>query len=242
MDCFCFSLQHPHKSLLLLSLAVLAKHHSLLNGRRLLPSVRRYRPTRSSCRPAASALSTSTYPTRTQLQLRHLSLDYLPAFATRFKSRPSTPSELVQQVQPLTLQPPVNLSFLVFTFALLVAYFYFVLFSPAAAPSQVSPAPTTSSVGQTSLSLAWSTPVANGKPITGYAIMMQTGGTGVFNVYNANTASTLVTSAITGLSPGVQYAFEVAAINSIGTGSLSAASAIAVTAGIAVFFKLDCVM
>ena len=101
----------------------------------------------------------------------------------------------------------------------------------AATPSQISPAPTTSSVTQTSLTLAWSRPNSNGRPINAYKIIVQTGGSGGFNIFINNTGSTAVNASITGLSPGVQYSFTVAAINSVGIGIASTPSAIISTFG-----------
>ena len=80
--------------------------------------------------------------------------------------------------------------------------------------------------------LSWIPPSSdNGAMITGYEILIQIGGAGPFNVFIANTSSTAVTTAITGLSAGVEYSFEVAAINAVGIGRPSSSSAIVAAGG-----------
>ena len=103
----------------------------------------------------------------------------------------------------------------------------------ATAPSQV-PAPSVSGLTQTSLVLAWSAPAANGALISGYQILLQTGGVGPFTTYIANTSSDALTAPIVGLSASVHYALEVAAINAIGIGPVSAAVDVVTASGTSV--------
>ena len=105
------------------------------------------------------------------------------------------------------------------------------VFLSVTVPSQVSPAPTTSSIGQTSLTLSWIAPASNGKPIIGYQIFVQRGGTGSFLSYTATTGTGAISAVLVGLLSGVQYSFEVAAINSVGTGAVSLGSTPVITFG-----------
>jgi len=61
-------------------------------------------------------------------------------------------------------------------------------------------------------------------PLSGYQIFMQTGASGSFAVYTANTNSIATTAAITGLASGQTYSFKVAAISAAGGGAASPAS------------------
>jgi hypothetical protein len=76
------------------------------------------------------------------------------------------------------------------------------------APAQVSPAPTTSNVQQTSVTVSWSQPYNSGSPITGYSIFMQTGGSGSFSTLVANTASSALSYSVTGLTAATVYSFR----------------------------------
>jgi len=107
----------------------------------------------------------------------------------------------------------------------------------AAAPSQVTPAPTIGCIGKSSIALSWTAAAPNGAPISGYEILMQTGGAGSFAVYIPTTDSAATNLSIAGLLPGVQYAFQVAGINESGIGPTSAASASVRTLGAAVLTR-----
>jgi virginiamycin B lyase len=98
----------------------------------------------------------------------------------------------------------------------------------AAKPARVAPAPKTSILDLTSLTLSWTAPADNVSPITSYQILMQNS-TGPFFVYAASTGSASVTATITSLSPGLQYAFKVAARNLVGLGDASDASSTVTT-------------
>ena len=80
----------------------------------------------------------------------------------------------------------------------------------------------TATFGNTSASVSWTAPAANGSPITGYSVTPYLNGT------TAQAAqifvSTATTQTVTGLTNGSAYTFKVAAINGVGTGSLSGAS------------------
>ena len=91
-----------------------------------------------------------------------------------------------------------------------------------AAPTGATAAP-----ANTSATVKWTAPAANGSPITGYVITPYIGTIAqpaqTFN-------STAVTQTVTGLTNGTTYTFTVAAINGVGTGPQSAATS-AITAG-----------
>ena len=78
-------------------------------------------------------------------------------------------------------------------------------------------------IGNASVSLSWTAPANNGgNAITGYVVTPYIAGvaqaTQTFN-------STATTETVTGLTNGTAYTFKVAAINGVGTGTQSAASA-----------------
>ena len=60
-----------------------------------------------------------------------------------------------------------------------------------------------------SLTLTWSAPYSGGALITGYKIDMQTGGSGAFSNFVANTSSTSTSYSVTGLTAATIYAFHV---------------------------------
>ena len=84
----------------------------------------------------------------------------------------------------------------------------------------------TSVAGNASVTVNWTAPapVANQAPITGYRVraFVGTGATAVATVTVANVTSTVMGS----LTNGTGYAFDVAAINAVGTGAASARSAV----------------
>jgi VCBS repeat-containing protein len=86
-----------------------------------------------------------------------------------------------------------------------------------AAPTGVAGTP-----GNATASVTWTAPSGNGSSITGYVVTPFIGTTAqpaqTFN-------STMTTETVTGLTNGTAYTFKVAAINGVGTGPQSAASA-----------------
>ena len=94
---------------------------------------------------------------------------------------------------------------------------------PPSSPSNVTGVP-----GNLQATLTWAAPASDGRsPITGYAV---TPHIGYFPLARVTFSSVSTTQTITGLTNGVTYRFKVAAINGLGTGSLSTASG-AVTPG-----------
>ena len=91
-----------------------------------------------------------------------------------------------------------------------------VAYSVPAAPAIGSAAP-----GDSLVTLSWTAPSGNGRPVTGYVVTPSIGTTAqpsqTFN-------STATTQPVTGLTPGTSYTFTVSAINTAGTGPASASS------------------
>jgi titin len=106
----------------------------------------------------------------------------------------------------------------------------------AAAATTVPGAPTavTGTAGNTQVSLTWTAPSSNGgAAITGYQVQVGTSASGPFsNAAGCSTTSTTAACTATGLTNGTTYFFQVAAINSVGTGSFSAASSGVTPAGL----------
>lgn len=94
-----------------------------------------------------------------------------------------------------------------------------------AAPATVSAVP-----GGGSATVSWSAPANGGLPITGYDVRYSTDGANWTPASAAFHTSTATTQPVTGLTNGVGYVFEVAAINALGTGAYSAPSAVVVPA------------
>lgn len=89
-------------------------------------------------------------------------------------------------------------------------------------------APVISSVtaGNAQVAVAWGAPANNGAAITDYVVQYSTSSSGSYTTF-ADGTSTSTTATVTSLTNGTSYYFKVAAINSVGTGSNSAASAAA---------------
>ncbi|MEK7426455.1 MAG: fibronectin type III domain-containing protein, partial [Actinomycetota bacterium] len=92
--------------------------------------------------------------------------------------------------------------------------------TPAAPPSQITPAPVATATGVSGqVSIAFTVPSNNGSAITSYTVFRQTGAGGPVSVSGG--ASPIV---FNGLTDGNAYTFTVAATNASGTGTLSAQS------------------
>ena len=89
-------------------------------------------------------------------------------------------------------------------------------------------APVISSVtaGNAQVVVAWSAPANNGAAISDYVVQYSTSSSGSYTTF-ADGISTSTSATVTGLTNGTAYYFKVAATNSVGTGSNSAASAAA---------------
>ena len=89
-------------------------------------------------------------------------------------------------------------------------------------------APVISSVtaGNAQVVVAWSAPATNGAAISDYVVQYSTSSSGSYTTF-ADGLSTSTSATVTGLTNGTAYYFKVAATNSVGTGSYSAASAAA---------------
>ena len=80
---------------------------------------------------------------------------------------------------------------------------------------------TATAISSSQINLSWNTPSNNGgSPITGYQILRSTND-GSWSTIVSNTGSTSTTYSNTGLSPSTTYAYQVSAINSVGTSSPS---------------------
>jgi hypothetical protein len=93
-----------------------------------------------------------------------------------------------------------------------------------AAPATVPGAPTrvVAKAGSRQATVSWLAPAGNGgSAITGYSVQVVTGGFArTVSVTGTGTSTT-----VTGLANGTSYTFRVSAVNAIGTGAASAASA-----------------
>jgi predicted phage tail protein len=98
--------------------------------------------------------------------------------------------------------------------------------SAAVIPRTLAGAPTAvaGTYGNTEVALTWSAPAVNGgAAISDYAIQYSSDGTTWTTFADGTSASTSAT--VTGLTNGTSYTFRAAAVNNVGTGSYSAASA-----------------
>jgi titin len=87
------------------------------------------------------------------------------------------------------------------------------------------PASVIGTAGNGQVSLTWAAPSSNGgSPITDYTIQYSSNGGSSWTAF-PRSASTATAATVTGLSNGTSYVFQVAAVNSVGTGGWSSSSA-----------------
>ena len=89
-----------------------------------------------------------------------------------------------------------------------------------------APVISSTTAGNTRVTVVWSTPASNGSTITDYLISYATSAGDTYTTF-ADGVSTATSATVTGLTNGTAYYFKVAATNSVGTGSNSVASAAA---------------
>ena len=87
-----------------------------------------------------------------------------------------------------------------------------------------APVISSATAGNARVTVVWSTPASNGSTITDYLIKYSLSADGTYTTF-ADGVSTATSATVTGLTNGTAYYFKVAAKNSVGTGSYSAASA-----------------
>lgn len=97
--------------------------------------------------------------------------------------------------------------------------------TPAGVPATVAK-PTVSlpaTYGNTTASVSWTAPAANGTAITDYFIQFSSNGGSSWTTFTDG-VSTETSVTVTGLTNGTAYVFRVAAVNAVGNGSYSTAS------------------
>jgi hypothetical protein len=97
--------------------------------------------------------------------------------------------------------------------------------TPAGVPAQVA-TPTASlpaTYGNTTASVSWTAPAANGSAITDYLVQFSSNGGSSWTTFTDG-VSTATSVTVTGLTNGTAYVFRVRAVNSVGNGSYSSAS------------------
>ena len=100
------------------------------------------------------------------------------------------------------------------------------VFSTYTVPA-IKPSQTTGVSGaerDTQVDLSWTAPSSNGAAITDYAVQYSTNSGSTWTTFS-HTASSSASISVTGLTNGTAYVFRVAAVNSVGTGDYSSASA-----------------
>src|SRR6185437_7540389 len=78
--------------------------------------------------------------------------------------------------------------------------------------------------GDSQVSLSWTAPSTGGSAITDYVMQFSSNGGSTWLTFS-DAVSTATTTTVTGLTNGTAYVFRVAAVNVVGTGAFSAASA-----------------
>jgi len=115
-----------------------------------------------------------------------------------------------------TVTSAATMSVTVVTQGVAAAASYVYTSAPAA------PAAPAATAGITSATVAWTAPASNGSAITGYTVTPYKAGVAQTPVTFNTTATT---QTLTGLTAGSSYTFTVAAVNALGTGAASPASA-----------------
>jgi len=96
---------------------------------------------------------------------------------------------------------------------------------PTAAFAPDSPTSLSGTAGNGQVSLTWTAPANNGgTAITDYTVQYSSNSGSTWNTF-ADGTSTATSATVTGLTNGTAYTFRVAAVNSVGTGAYSPASA-----------------
>ncbi len=99
-------------------------------------------------------------------------------------------------------------------------------FIPVAGAPNTPGAPTSSAVGNTTVTLDWVAPSINGSPITGYNVQSSTTSGGTYaNATGCTSLGVVVTCTATGLTNGTTYFFKVQAASGAGNSAYSVASA-----------------
>jgi hypothetical protein len=94
------------------------------------------------------------------------------------------------------------------------------------APGQVA-LPTTNTVTGTGFHAAWTAPTVDGPAITSYNVVVKQGTT---VIPSGQVAVTGTTAVVSGLTVSTAYTVTVAAVNSVGTGTVSAAASVTTSA------------
>jgi hypothetical protein len=93
--------------------------------------------------------------------------------------------------------------------------------TPATTPG--APTSVTATPGNVSAAVSWTAPASNGDAITDYVVQYSSNSGSSWTTFADGTSSS-TSATVTGLANGTSYVFQVAATNSVGTGSYSTAS------------------
>jgi hypothetical protein len=93
--------------------------------------------------------------------------------------------------------------------------------TPATTPA--APTSVTATPGDVSAAVSWTAPASNGDAITDYVVQYSSNSGSSWTTFADGTSSS-TSATVTGLANGTSYVFQVAATNSVGTGSYSTAS------------------
>ena len=97
--------------------------------------------------------------------------------------------------------------------------------TPSAVTAPNAPTSLSGTAGNGQVSLSWTAPASNGgAAITDYAVQYSSNSGSTWATFSDG-ASTATSATVTGLTNGTAYTFRVAAVNSVGTGAYSSASA-----------------